>query len=177
MAYLQKPFLKWVLYVSPILILLGIMILVVVIVKPFHVEALLSSPVKRGLVEFIAYFFLLIGFSIGTPLGTKIISDRFDLPFTQIDLIKAQRSYRILENVIYSLLFLFVCLFFIYEKQAVLNLDGTRSYYDTISYTNTATNSIREINFWVGQRPFTIPLFYKLIGYTISNYNDQLMMN
>jgi hypothetical protein len=69
--------------------------------------------------------------------------------------------------------FVSIFLFSIDTKIAVYNLDAARYFNDTPGYLQNASYSLSDSNFWVGQRPFTVPLFYKMIGYTLQNFTDQ----
>jgi len=51
-----------------------------------------------------------------------------------------------------------------------------KGYRDTTSYTGTADKPLTSLEFWAGERPFTLPLLFKLLGVNSQNYNNQPAM-
>jgi hypothetical protein len=48
--------------------------------------------------------------------------------------------------------------------------NGERIFNDTPSYIQTAQSSINSLEFWAGERTFTLPLLYKLNGLNLKNF-------
>ena len=61
-------------------------------------------------------------------------------------------------------------------KYAYHTFDAEKSFADTSSYTAVADLPITSPGFWSGPRPFTVPLFYKLLGVSTANYTDAAVM-
>jgi hypothetical protein len=53
---------------------------------------------------------------------------------------------------------------FVVNKWAVYNLDAIGTYFDTTSYAMVADVPLLDKRFWLRERPFTVPLIYKLLG-------------
>lgn len=51
-----------------------------------------------------------------------------------------------------------------------------KDYRDTISYLNVAEKPLTSTAFWGGERAFTLPLLYKLVGLNLQNYKTQASM-
>ncbi|MHA2429267.1 MAG: hypothetical protein ACXADB_14690, partial [Candidatus Hermodarchaeia archaeon] len=62
-----------------------------------------------------------------------------------------------------ALFFIFSVLFVV-NKWAVYNLDAIGTYFDTTSYAMVADVPLLDKRFWLRERPFTVPLIYKLLG-------------
>ena len=62
------------------------------------------------------------------------------------------------------IIFVILTALFILYKWAVYNLDAIGTYFDTTSYAMVADVPLLDKRFWLRERPFTIPLFYKLLG-------------
>ncbi len=109
--------------------------------------------------------------------GEKIMEAFSGLSGDDRNRIQARADYRFIENLSLMMGFILVFCLFQDEKSAVFNLDVAREYNDTSSYVYTASIPMTKIQFWAGERPFTVPIFYKLAGYQISNFHDQEAMN
>lgn len=55
---------------------------------------------------------------------------------------------------------------FVGVKLSTFNLDADRILTDTFGYARVAEYGLNEAGFWSGERPFTIPLLYKVLGHT-----------
>lgn len=55
----------------------------------------------------------------------------------------------------------------------LFQLDADKLVKDTSSYVTVASRSILDKDFWAGERPFTIPLVYKLLGLTEGMSSNQ----
>ncbi len=75
-----------------------------------------------------------------------------------------------LSNLSLALIYLVVAAAFILVKQAYYSFDGEQYFRDTYSYTVSATLPLTSSSFWAGERSFTLPLFYKLLGINPDNY-------
>lgn len=77
------------------------------------------------------------------------------------------QTYRVEFKAIAGIgLTLYVALFLLYVAVRIINLQAVqepRVFPDTRVYTNIATQSYRDLSFWVGGRPWTVPLVYKLL--------------
>jgi hypothetical protein len=137
--------------------------------------ASLSTIGKIGylLFTFIAGIFLLGGIWARTQVGIRSIAKFIKVPESSIFETRQTKIFRILESALIVGSFITIFIFSVDTKIAVYNLDAARSFNDTPRYVSTGSYSLLDGNFWVGKRPFTIPLFYKLIGYTPQNYSDQ----
>ena len=82
-------------------------------------------------------------------------------------------SYKIFESLVVIGVFILIFLFSLDTKIGVYNLDAARYLNDTPGYVQASSYPLSAPAFWVGQRPFTVPLFYKMIGYILQNYTDQ----
>ena len=49
-------------------------------------------------------------------------------------------------------------------KIKIFELDGFRTWNDTMSYVATTIAPMNSLAFWNGERPFVLPLIYKLFG-------------
>jgi hypothetical protein len=61
---------------------------------------------------------------------------------------------------------------FIQIKQTYTTFSEERSGRDTYLYAKTAEAPITSLQFWAGERPFTLPLEYKLLGINTQNYTN-----
>jgi hypothetical protein len=61
-------------------------------------------------------------------------------------------------------------------KYAYHTFDAEQSFFDTKSYVAVADLPITSRGFWAGVRPFTVPLFYKLLGVNTGNYSEPAVM-
>lgn len=61
---------------------------------------------------------------------------------------------------------------FVLARLSTFALDADRVITDTLGYARVADHSLRERGFWAGERPFTVPVVYKVMGLsseTLSN--------
>lgn len=77
------------------------------------------------------------------------------------------------------LLALLMCAFtalFLLGKLSTPVFDQVQYFRDTASYASMADVPITSAYFWAGERPFTLPLFFKLIGVSSQNYQTPGIM-
>jgi len=168
---------KWKVYLPSILILVGILILIIIILQPYKQYGLFLSVPQKFIVIVLAVIIILSGFYLKSSPGAHVLSAFSGLSMDEIRLICSRRSFHFLEYSIVLMGFFMVFCLYQDEKSAVLSLDIPRFYNDTPSYLETSSFSLNDIHIWAGKRPFTVPLFYKLIGYTLANFQDQNAMN
>jgi hypothetical protein len=73
----------------------------------------------------------------------------------------------------YVIAFLFfVKLMFLYPT-----FDAERVFRDTYSYVTAAEKPFFSTGFWIGERPFTLPLMFKVLGINTQNYQTNLVMS
>ncbi len=65
---------------------------------------------------------------------------------------------------------------FSYLKTSSLSADIPRVFRDTYAYVQTAALSLTDLQFWAGTRAFSLPLFLKLFGTTLTNYSSNEQM-
>ena len=58
-------------------------------------------------------------------------------------------------------------------KYQIYTLDTYKVWTDTESYIKTSLIPMNQAGFWMGERPFVLPLFYKLFGLDLVNYWDR----
>ncbi len=61
---------------------------------------------------------------------------------------------------------------FIQIKQTYTTFSEERAGRDTYLYAKTAEAPLTSLQFWAGERPFTLPLEYKLLGINTQNYTN-----
>lgn len=69
-------------------------------------------------------------------------------------------------------IYLGVFALFLIIKLKYPDFSAPRVFRDTTSYVNTAVQPITSLTFWAGERPFTIPLIYKLLRINLQNFNQ-----
>lgn len=69
-------------------------------------------------------------------------------------------------------LFALAAFIFLLIKWQVFSLDQTWAITDTYLYLQVAQQPVTSLEFWVGIRPFTLPLIYKVLGLTSSQPID-----
>ncbi|MGH2619339.1 MAG: hypothetical protein ACRDHG_02045, partial [Anaerolineales bacterium] len=55
---------------------------------------------------------------------------------------------------------------FVVARLVLFQLDGDRVMTDTYGYLRAAEGGIHKPTFWLGERPFTVPLVYSALGLT-----------
>ncbi len=75
-------------------------------------------------------------------------------------------------KILLALLYIAIFAVFAFQKLSYTAFSGERVFRDTTWYVETADEPLNSPDFWVGMRPFTLPLFYKLNGVTLANYTD-----
>lgn len=77
-----------------------------------------------------------------------------------------------LPAAVYIAAGILVFYFFVRVKFTYAELDQGRIFRDTYSYVKTAGHPLASLQFWAGERPFTLPLFFKILGVNTLNYTD-----
>lgn len=163
-------------YIYPVLPLSGFLILSgLIFTHIFRTGASLSINEKILNLSFIliAGIFILGGTWVRTKHGVRIFAKFLKISEDSMLLTRKNFDFQILEYLVIFWAFSSIFLFSVDTKIAVYNLDAARYFNDTPSYIETGSYSLLDGNFWVGYRPFTLPLFYKMVGYTLQNYTDQ----
>ncbi len=75
-----------------------------------------------------------------------------------------------LAKLLLAALMLGITAVFLVVKLSTRSFDKTQYFRDTASYAVMADVPLTSANFWAGERPFTLPLFFKLIGINSQNY-------
>ncbi len=81
-----------------------------------------------------------------------------------------------LSVLIYAAAFLVILYTFIQIKLSYAGFNSEWIYRDTLSYVQASELSLGSASFWVGERSFTLPLFYKLVGVNTGNYDTPEIM-
>lgn len=108
---------------------------------------------------------------IGSGLQARPIARRLGLGFP-IDGSTAQGQWRLWDQVAQAFTFFSVALAFVALKRLTLTYAPPNMLTDTAGYLQVAGNSPTEAAFWLGQRPWTVPLFYRLLGATTSTVDS-----
>ncbi len=166
-------------YIYPVLPLVGLIIISsVIIVHTLRGGSSLSSIDKLLYLLLIVLAGILIfgGILARTQLGIRTIAklSRTDVDF--IHEIGKRPKNKILESLVIFAFFLSIFLFSVDTKIAVYNLDAARYFNDTGGYVSIGSYSVFDANFWISDRAFTLPLLYKIEGYTLQNFTDQAQM-
>jgi hypothetical protein len=168
---------KIIVYLSSPLILAGILVFLIIIDKLTRLLGITLSPLQKLVALSIAMVFILVGLFLKLPLAYRVISNFSGLTKEEIELIHAERLFRAIDYVTFLSGFILVFSIYLDEKIAVYNLDIARYYNDTSAYLQVSSLSLKNISFWAGDYPFTLPLFYKTVGYNLENYFNQTRMN
>jgi hypothetical protein len=66
---------------------------------------------------------------------------------------------------------------FLAVKWSYFRFDNENIFHDTLGYLSVAIRPIYSLSFWAGERPFTLPLLFKILGVDFQNYQspDSLM--
>jgi hypothetical protein len=75
-----------------------------------------------------------------------------------------------------ALLMCAITAIFLLGKLATPAFDQAQYFRDTASYASMADVPVTSAYFWAGERPFTLPLFFKLIGVSSQNYQTPGVM-
>jgi hypothetical protein len=86
------------------------------------------------------------------------------------------RGSKRLKAIIVVMLYILTFVLFVKLKSLYPTFDAERTFRDTYSYVAGAEKSLSDIEFWIGERSFTLPLIFKLLGVTTLNYQSSLMM-
>ncbi|MBI4730860.1 MAG: hypothetical protein HY781_01790 [Chloroflexi bacterium] len=163
-------------YIYPVLPLCGLMIFSgVFLVHTLRQGVALSREEKLTYLclLLLAGFFILAGIWARTQSGICYIAKLMGVSECLISDTRQHKRFLFLECLTVFWTFTAIFLFSLDSKLAVYNLDAARYFNDTPGYVRTGSYSLLDSDFWVGERPFTIPLFYKAVGYTLQNFSDQ----
>ncbi len=163
-------------YVYPVIPLFGLIILSgLILVHTLHMGAAFSTPEKILYPCFIliAAIFIMGGLWARTNIGVRVIAREIKLTEESILETRQNLRFKILESLLVVGVFISIFLFSLDTKIGVYNLDAARYFNDTPGYVQASSYPLSDPNFWVGQRPFTVSLFYKMVGYTLQNYTNQ----
>ncbi|MCX8024097.1 MAG: hypothetical protein N3A60_02715 [Thermanaerothrix sp.] len=80
--------------------------------------------------------------------------------------------YRFLNGLFWGLAYLEVWGLFLALKKTFGFSEAQRTFYDAYSYVVVAEKPLASAAFWMADRPFSLPLLYKVLGVTTANYND-----
>ncbi len=120
-----------------------------------------------------ASLLLLAGFWTTTALGRQWITRLLRNPGNEIIEAKQNGYARFFGWLILLTAYAIVFVTYLDIKYSVVHLDAARNFNDTSGYVNLSSYSLTDIRFWTGRRPFTVPLFYKISGYTVTNIDQQ----
>jgi len=139
---------------------------------------------RQKIVEIVLHFIggLLILFSLtndvlrGNPFGFGmaqgyLLFNGFLLVLCGWLIFKGNFKKIVIPIYLLSIAFLFIIL-----KIKIFELDGFRTWTDTLSYVATTIAPLNQMEFWNGERPFVLPLIYKLFGVNLTNYSDFTVM-
>jgi hypothetical protein len=85
-------------------------------------------------------------------------------------------SKRLTLLVIISL-YLLAFVVFVNLKLLYPTFDGERVFRDTYSYVAAGERSLASGEFWIGERSFTLPLMFKLLGLNTQNFQTNIIMS
>ena len=164
-------------YIHFILQLFGLLLLLFLVLDHllFHSVVSLSHLEKYLylIVAAVASLSLLAGFWAGTSSGRHLVTKWMHIIENEVDHLPKNDRYRFLGLLVLLTAYAVVFVAFLDSKYAVIHLDASRYFNDTRGYIESSSYSLSDIRFWSGSRPFTLPLFYKMIGYDFSNYIQQ----
>ena len=163
-------------YIHSLLLLSGMVLLLFLILDHFlhggitlsHSEKYLYIILSAG-----AILLLLGGSWIGTTMGRQWVTRLLRVTENEI-IVSNQYDYsRLIGWLILLTAYAVVFVAYLDIKYSVLHLDAARYFNDTLGYIQSASYALTDIRFWSARRAFTVPLFYKICGYTLSNFSQQ----
>jgi hypothetical protein len=81
-----------------------------------------------------------------------------------------------LGSILLVLAFVSIYILFLKGKFSYAEFNGIQPYFDSRSYVETADLPLTAPEFWMGQRPFTLPLLYKLLDvHLVDDWNHTVM--
>ncbi|HTX89927.1 MAG TPA: hypothetical protein VMC09_01810 [Anaerolineales bacterium] len=125
----------------------------------------------------LAGIFLLLSFTIGTSKSRNFLAKLLQVPENETAVGDQDKLSRSLEMSILLIAYGIIFVLYFYFKRAALNLDVARYFNDTRQYITSAAYQLSDYRFWFGLRSFSLPLFYKIVGYAFYNYQEQNAMN
>ena len=166
-------------YFHSVLLLSGMLILLFLILDHFlHGGTTLSHFEKYLYIVLIAGAILLFlgGFWTGTTKGRQWFARLARVTENEIIVADQDRYIRIIGWLIFLTAYAIVFVAYLDIKYSVIHLDAARYFNDTLGYIQSGSYGITDIRFWSARRAFTVPLFYSISGYTLSNYSQQDVM-
>lgn len=97
------------------------------------------------------------------------VLDYAAIRFRGVGILLGRLSGSLLKPVLYIGVFWTIFLGFLVARLLIFNADTDRDFPDTALYALMAREPLSEPSFWVGERPFTLPMFYKAIGINRQN--------
>lgn len=82
----------------------------------------------------------------------------------------------IAERVVLVVGYVLILAAFAQLKYSYFTFDDARNLRDTYAYVATASQPVFSTGFWQGERAFTVPLFFKLVGVNLQSYQDPAIM-
>ena len=159
-----------------VLLLSGMLILLFLILDHFLHNGMTLSQSEKYLYIVLfacASLLLLAGFWTTTTSGRHWITRLLQNPGNMI-LEANQNGYaRLFGWLVLLTAYAIVFMTYLDIKYSVVHLDAARNFNDTSGYVKLSSYSLTDIRFWTGRRPFTVPLFYKISGYTVNNIDQQ----
>ena len=115
-----------------------------------------TSPWEIVLLSLVAIFFY---------LGVSFIAYSFLFIF-ELKLIRSKLAVTLIILLMYGV----VLVVFFQVKSSYHWFNGERIFNDTRTYVQTAQEPINSLEFWVGERSFTLPLLYKINSLDLNNF-------
>jgi hypothetical protein len=163
-------------YFHSILLIAGLIILLFIILDHLlHNGRPLSQPEKITFIVFcISAFFLIVsGLWDRITKGRLLVTRLSGGVHLEIDDKSAAGPDRYLRWLVLLTAYAVIFAAYLDIKSSIIHLDAARNFTDTSGYVETGSYALSDIRFWTGRRAFTVPLFYKLSGFTRSNYDQQ----
>jgi len=110
-----------------------------------------------------------------SPLQRTWIS-LWHVPAEEVHAYHHSAAFRILDSLCLGLAYLGCWGAFLALKKTYGWSDSPRAFYDTYSYVAVAEKPLTSSAFWIADRSFTLPLFYKMLGVNTANYGDAGIM-
>jgi hypothetical protein len=163
-------------YIGSTLQLLGLLILFFIITNHFlHAGTTLSHMEKYLYITLsaVAGLALLAGFGTLTRLGRKWVARLARISESEMMKVRPDSIDHLAKGLVLLTTFGVIFMAYLDSKYAVIHLDASRFYNDTRGYVSLTNYDLSDIHFWSGSRPFTLPLVFKICGYTASNFEQQ----
>ena len=83
-----------------------------------------------------------------------------------------QLNLKAKENLLVLFAYLLIFIAFLGVKWSYFKFDKEGTFYDTRAYLSVANEPLNSLVFWAGERPFTLPLLFKILGVDSQNYQN-----